>query len=149
MNAQQSNEIGALLLRIALGVIFVAHSLYLKMIVFGLPGTADYFASIGLPKFLAYVVFAAEAGGGLALIAGAYARVVALLLVPIALGATWAHLGSGWLFENEGGGWEYPLFLAVMLLVQFFIGDGALALKRSPPLAAPLAAVTGERARSA
>lgn len=133
MSAQHSAQVGALLLRVTLGVIFIAHSLYLKMVVFGLPGTAQFFASIGLPEFLAYVVFVAEAVGGVALIVGAYARVAALLLVPIALGATWVHLGSGWLFQNEGGGWEYPMFLAVALLVQFLIGDGALAWRRSPP----------------
>jgi putative oxidoreductase len=134
MTAHQANRVGAWLLRVSLGVIFIAHSLYLKLAVFGLPGTAQYFASIGLPEFLAYVVFLAEALGGIALILGAYVRVAALLLVPVALGATWAHLGSGWLFQNPGGGWEYPLFLAAALLVQFFIGDGVAALRGSPRL---------------
>ena len=77
-------------------------------------------------------MFAAEAVGGAALIAGAYTRLVAAALVPIALGATWAHLGAGWLFTNAGGGWEYPAMLAVALVVQFLIGDGALAWRRSP-----------------
>lgn len=38
----------------------------MKLVIFGLPGTAQFFASIGLPGFLAYVVFAAEAMGGIA-----------------------------------------------------------------------------------
>lgn len=132
-----SQQSGALVLRSALGVIFLAHSVYLKAIVYGLPGTAQFFASLGLPEVLAYVVFAAEALGGIALIAGIQARWVALLLVPIALGATWAHAGAGWLFTNEGGGWEYPLFLTAALIAQSLIGDGALALSRSAPLHAP------------
>jgi putative oxidoreductase len=129
MSTQSSQQAGALLLRVALGVVFLAHSAYLKLVVFGLPGTAEFFASIGLPALLAYLVFAAEALGGVALISGVHTRAVALALIPIALGATWAHLGAGWLFSNEGGGWEYPLFLTVALGVQAFFGDGALALK--------------------
>ena len=49
------------LLRVTLGVMFLAHSVVLKLFTFGLAGTAGYFASIGLPGGLAYVVFAAEA----------------------------------------------------------------------------------------
>jgi len=124
-------ELGALLLRLSLGAIFIAHSLYLKLVVFTLPGTAQFFESIGLPGSLAYLVFAAEAAGGVALVLGLYARYVALALVPIALGATWAHHGAGWLFSNQGGGWEYPLFLALALLVQFLVGDGRYTLKTS------------------
>ena len=131
MTESRSNDLGAALLRISLGIIFVAHGLYLKVFVFTLPGTAQFFDSLGLPPILAYVVFVAETAGGLALLLGIYARWAALLLIPVALGATWAHLGAGWLFSNTGGGWEYPLFLAVTLAVQVLIGDGAWALRRS------------------
>ncbi len=125
---------GALLLRLALGTMFVAHAL-LKYFVFTLPGTAKFFASLGLPEFFGYIVFAAELGGGILLIAGVYARVVALALVPILLGATWAHAGNGWLFTDPNGGWEYPLFLTVTALALALIGDGALALKPTPVFA--------------
>ena len=54
---------GALVLRIALGAMFLAHSVYLKYFVFTLPGTAKFFESLGLPGFSAYAVFAAEAVG--------------------------------------------------------------------------------------
>ena len=110
-----------------LGTMFVAHAL-LKLLVFTLPGTAQFFASIGLPPALGYVVFAAELVGGALLIAGVYTRAVALALVPVLLGAVWAHAGNGWLFTNANGGWEYPLFLTVAALVQASIGDGAYAL---------------------
>jgi len=118
----------ALMLRIALGAMFLAHSLWLKLVVFTLPGTAQFFDSIGLPALLAYVVFAMETLGGIALILGLGARWVALALVPILLGATWAHAGNGWLFTNSGGGWEYPLFLTIAAAVQALLGDGAYAL---------------------
>ena len=58
-------------------------------------------------------------------------RWVALALVPILLGATWVHSGNGWLFSAEGGGWEYPFFLALAAVVQALLGDGAHALKAS------------------
>ena len=119
----------ALILRVALGVMFVAHGLVLKAFVFGLPGTAQFFESLGLPGAFAYLVFAAETLGGIALILGVKTRLVALALVPILLGATWVHAGNGWLFSAQGGGWEYPVFLAVAVVVQALLGDGAYALK--------------------
>ncbi len=130
MSQSTRQDVGALLLRVSLGIVFLAHSAYLKLFVFTLPGTAQFFDSIGLPGQLAYLVFAAEAVGGIALILGAWTRWVALALVPVALGATWAHLGAGWLFSNQGGGWEYPLFLTVTLVVQYFLGDGALSVRK-------------------
>ena len=120
----------ALVLRVSLGVMFIAHSLYLKVMVFTIPGTVQFFESIGLPGFSAYLVIAAEAIGGIALVLGIYTRPVALALVPVLLGALWVHSGNGWLFTAKGGGWEYPLFLAVAAIVQALLGDGALAMKK-------------------
>ena len=106
--------------------------LILKLVVvFTLPGTAQFFTSIGLPSLLAYIVFTIEVICGAALILGVYTRYAALALIPIALGATWAHFGAGWLFTNEGGGWEYPLFLSIALAVQALLGSGAFALRKS------------------
>jgi putative oxidoreductase len=119
----------ALLLRVALGVMFLAHGLWLKAFVFTLPGTVQFFESIGLPGFLAYATFAAETAGGILLILGIGSRWVALGLMPVLLGAVWAHSGNGWLFTNQGGGWEYPLFLAVSALALGLLGDGAYALR--------------------
>lgn len=124
----------ALLLRVTLGTVLIAHGLYLKMFVFTLPGTAQFFGSLGLPPALAYVVFAMETIGGVMLILGTWSRWVATALVPVLLGATWAHASSGWLFTNQGGGWEYPAFLAVAAVVQALLGDGALALRRGRSL---------------
>lgn len=131
MNNLALTDYGTTLLRISLGTVLVAHSVYLKLIVFTLPGTAQFFSSIGLPGSLAYLVFAIEALAGVALILGIQSRWAALLVVPVLLGATWAHAGAGWLFSNEGGGWEYPLFLTVAALAQSLLGDGALALAKS------------------
>ena len=109
--------VGNTLLRVALGIMFIAHSVVLKYFTFTLAGTAQYFASIGLPAFLAYVVFAVEAIGGVLLVLGIATRWVAIALIPVLLGAMWVHLGNGWVFNAPNGGWEYPLFLIVISLV--------------------------------
>lgn len=118
----------ALVLRLTLGVAFIAHGL-LKVLVFTVPGTVQFFGSLGLPAFVAYATIAAELTGGALLILGVYTRWVALALVPILLGAAWTHWGNGWVFSAQGGGWEYPVFWAMTLIVQALLGDGAYALK--------------------
>ena len=129
MNEQQLNQAGIFILRVSLGVVLIAHSLYLKLVVFSLPGTAQFFAAIGLPAYLAYVVFAIEAIAGMALVLGIKTRFFAAITVPVLMGATWAHFGNGWLFTNASGGWEYPAFLSLAALAQAFLGDGALAIR--------------------
>ena len=129
------------LLRVALGVMFIAHSLLLKLFVVTLPGTAQFFTSIGLPGWFAYVVFAAEAAGGILLVLGIQTRWVALGLAPILAGATWAHWGNGWMFGYENGGWEYPLYLTLLAVCQFMLGDGRYALVPSRPIGAVIPAL--------
>lgn len=132
----------ALILRVSMGVMFLAHGLLLKVMTFGVAGTAGFFQSIGYPALLAYAVIAAEIVGGLALILGAYVRVVSLALVPVMIGATLQHLPAGWLFSAQGGGWEFPAFWTVALLVQALLGPGrfAMAEERWPARAALKAA---------
>jgi len=117
----------ALVLRVALGVMFIAHAL-LKVLVFTVPGTVAFFESVGLPGAFAYATIAAEILGGVALIAGFQVRWVAAALIPVLLGATWVHSGNGWLFTSAKGGWEYPAFLTVAALVQSLLGAGAFAV---------------------
>ena len=97
-------DYAALLLRVSLGVMFLAHGLVLKVMTFGLAGTAGYFESIGYPALFAYLVILAEIVGGLMLIFGAYVRVVSLALLPVLIGATLEHLSAGWVFTASGGG---------------------------------------------
>lgn len=140
MTQHQLSQTAIFLLRVSLGVMFLAHSLVLKLMVFTLAGTARYFESIGFPGWTAYAVFGAEAIGGIMLVLGIQARWVALALLPILAGATWVHFGNGWMFGNPNGGWEYPAYLTVLSIAQFMLGDGALALIRSSPLPAGEAA---------
>jgi len=119
---------GIALLRVSLGLMFIAHSVLLKYFTYTLAGTAQFFESIGLPGPLAYVVFTMEAVGGVLLVLGVQTRVVAAALVPVLLGATWAHAGNGWVFSGANGGWEYPLYLSVLAAAQVLLGSGAFAL---------------------
>ncbi|MCB1607268.1 MAG: DoxX family protein [Xanthomonadales bacterium] len=126
----QNSDYAALVLRLSLGVMFVAHGL-LKLLVFGLAGTAGFFESIGFPGWTAYLVAPAEVLIGIALILGVYSRWVALASLPILGGALWVHAGNGWLFSNANGGWEFPLFLIASALVVALLGDGRIAAVRS------------------
>ncbi len=119
---------GALALRVALGVMFIAHA-WLKFATFTMPGFEGFLAQVGLPTILAWPIVLAELVGGIALILGVYARAVAVLLLPVLLGALSIHAGNGWVFNAPNGGWEYPAFLAAASVVQALVGDGALAIR--------------------
>ena len=118
-----------LLLRVSLGVMFLAH-VALKIFVFTVPGFVGYFASLGLPAIVAYGTIALELLGGIALILGIYVSWVALPLAIEVLGTiVLVHGANGWLFTNKGGGWEYPAFWTVGLIALYLLGDGAFALR--------------------
>ena len=118
----------ATLLRVSLGAMYIAHSLILKYFTYTLPGTAQFFESLGLPAALAYATFWAELIGGTLLVLGIASRWVVLALLPILIGATWTHAGNGWVFSAQNGGWEYPLFLIAASVVQALLGEGRYAL---------------------
>lgn len=130
----------ALLLRLSLGSVFLAHGLLLKVFTYGFEGTLGFFASLGLPAIAAYLVIFGEILGGLALIFGVLVRPAALGLALIAFGSIWPHASAGWLFSNPGGGWEFPLFLAVASLAQAMLGAGRYRLALPAFVPAPLRA---------
>lgn len=132
MDDSAPTDIAASLLRVSLGIMFIAHSVLLKFFTFGLNGAAGYFQSLGLPGWFVYPIFAAEAIGGVLLVLGVQARWVALALIPVLIGTiVFEHGRRGWLFAAPGGGWEYPLFLIIVSIAVFLLGDGAFALRPS------------------
>jgi putative oxidoreductase len=134
MTHDRTAPFAALLLRTSLGALFLAHAA-MKIFVFTPAGTAQFFASVGVPPALAYVTIAAETLGGIALILGLATRVVAIALIPILLGAiATVHGSAGFFFDNAHGGWEYPAFWIVALVVQALVGDGAYALRAIAPV---------------
>ncbi len=132
MTDSRTAPYASLLLRLALGILFLAH-FSLKFFVFTPAGTAKFFASLGLPGGLAYVTMAVELIGAVALILGIYARVAAIVLIPVLLGAIFTvHGPAGFFFTNPNGGWAFPAFWIVGLLALALTGDGKFALKPTP-----------------
>lgn len=121
----RSVRAAAALLRLSLGATMLAHSLVLKLMVFGMAGTVGYFVKTGYPAALAYVVTFGEIAAGLALILGVAVRWASLGLIPILAGATFTVAPNGWVFDAPGGGWEFPAFLVVAAIVQALLGKGA------------------------
>ena len=129
MTTQTTTPYAALVLRIALGTMFIAHAL-LKIFVFTPEGTVGFFASLGVPGWFAYPTMAIELIGGVMLVLGIKTRLVSVALIPVLIGTiVLVHGAKGWLFTNEGGGWEYPLFLIAALIAQSLLGNGAITLK--------------------
>lgn len=122
----------ALILRLSLGILFLAHA-GLKIFVFTPAGTAGFFSSLGLPGWLAYVTIAWELAGALALILGVLPRLAAIVMIPVLLGAiATVHGPAGFFFNNPNGGWEFLAFWIVGLLALALIGDGPYALRPTP-----------------
>ncbi|MGE5465724.1 MAG: DoxX family protein [Methanocella sp.] len=133
---RQTAPLAAFILRVSLGVMYLTHALVLKVGTFGMAGTVQFFQSLGLPGWTAYATVIAEVVGGVLLVLGVGSRYVALALSPVLLGALAVHWGNGWVFSAPNGGWEYPLYLIVLSVVQALLGDGAYALSARPATAA-------------
>lgn len=129
---QRTASYGALLLRLSLGFLFLAH-LYWKFFIRpgGLDGWWGVFAANGYPWFVPWYAISAEFAGAFLLIPGIYARWVSLYAAPFMIGA--AHfwmVRKGFFFTGVGA--ELPIAWTIMLLVQALLGDGPYALKPSP-----------------
>lgn len=137
----------ALVLRVTLGVLFLAHA-SLKLFVFTPAGTAKYFGSLGFPPELAYVVMTVEVLSGVALILGIWTRYAALAGIPVLLGAIFTvHGAAGFFFTNPKGGWEFPAVWAIALVAQALLGDGAYALRPSRDVEAGSGQLSGAHSR--
>ena len=133
MSTTRTAPYAILFLRLVLGGLFLAHCA-IKFFMFTPAGTAAYFVSLGLPPMLAYITMLWEALGGLALIFGIWPRWAALAVVPILIGAiVTVHAKAGFLFSNDGGGWEFPALWIAALLVLAGLEDGPATLLPSPP----------------
>ena len=130
------NDVAALLMRLALGVVFVAHGAQ-KVLGwwggFGAGATIQGFSKMGMPPVLTILVMAAEFGGGLLLIIGFLTRLAAFGIGCVMLGAiVLVHSKVGffmnWMGNQKGEGFEYHLLalgLAIALLIK---GGGALSV---------------------
>lgn len=116
------SELGALIVRIVLGVTFLLHGL--QKFQSGIEKAAGFFQSIGLPGFLAYAVGGIELIGGICMILGLGVRVFGALFSIIMLGAILTvKLSQGFV-----GGYELDLALFAMSLHLLISGNRVLAV---------------------
>jgi len=132
MFSENNTGKAAALLRVTSGGFLLAHGL-IKLLVFTPGGTVAFFESIGFPGFLAYPVMAGEIVLGIAMVIGFRTRLAALAAVPIMIGATVPHAGNGFLFSSPNGGWEFPVFWTLVLIVVALLGGGAWAVDGAGP----------------
>lgn len=110
-----------LVLRVVLGVIFVAHG-YPK-IMGGMHHHVQMVQGLGLPGWLAYPSAGAEFFGGLMVLLGAATRIgAALILADMAVAIWKVHLHQG-----LRGGLEFPLSLAAIAFALIFFGAGPIS----------------------
>jgi putative oxidoreductase len=120
-------DLGILILRVAVGAVMFTHGL-LKPLVFTLPGTMEFFEKNGFPGWTAIPVFIPELVCGGFLMVGLLSRWAAAALIPVMIGALMVHWPHGWMFDRQGGGWEYIAFLTTALLSIIALGDGRFSL---------------------
>ncbi|WP_306519600.1 DoxX family protein [Rheinheimera sp.] len=119
---------GALLLRVPVGIIFVAHGaqkLFGWFGGYGLEGTGGWMESIGLAPgvLMAFLAGAAEFFGGLALILGLLTRPAAFALSIAMLVAIFSvHFSNGLFMSNNG--YEFGLALLAASASLMFSGAG-------------------------
>lgn len=130
-SSKRSEDLGRLILRLALATVFIFHGSQKLFGAFGGPGLegfAGYLSSLGvpLPGLNALLAALSELLGGLALLTGLGARLMGIPLVITMLVASFtAHSG----FNAQSGGMEYPLTLALATAALSLIGPGAYVLK--------------------
>ncbi|MFC4324232.1 DoxX family protein [Litchfieldia salsa] len=114
---KDKKNIGALLLRVVLGVIFIGHGA--EKFQGGIGNIAGWFDSIGLPGFLAYIVASIELVGGIAILLGFATRIIGGLFVLVLLGAiVTVQLAAGFI-----GGYAYDL--ALLAISAYFLLNGS------------------------
>jgi|SRR3990167_3900762 len=127
-----SDDIGAFVARITLGVVMLPHGLQKLLGLFGgagFSGTVEFFVSSGIPAFVAILIIIGESFGAIGLIAGFLSRLAALGITVIMLGAiVTVHLQNGF-FMNWGGtaageGFEFHLLAVGLGLIVLIKGGG-------------------------
>jgi len=123
---------GALVLRLFLGVVYIAHA-YLALVVMGPAKAIDYQRAlhIPLPEIGVWYLILAHGVGGLLLLLGVLVRWAALANVPVMAGALWfVHLPQGFFIFGGKNGYEYVLLLLGATIAQALLGPGAFTLKK-------------------
>ncbi len=127
MKPSTSLDRGLLLVRLALGLVFVMHG-WQKLTVFGPAGTAAFLAQVHVPvpHVNAFLITGTELLGGLALITGTLTRVAAALLAfSMTVAIATVHIANGFFLPN---GYEFALTLLLVNVGLVLTGAGAYAV---------------------
>ena len=118
------HPLALLVLRLGLGIIMTAHGW--QKLSFGLGKFMGFLANIGVPGWMAYLVVAAEFGGGILLVLGLLTRLAALsIVIDMAVAISKVHWKNG---LTGPGGTEFPLACAVIAFALIFLGAGPISL---------------------
>ncbi len=131
--ATESDDYSALVARVFLGIIIIPHGLQKMFGWFGgggIEGTTAFFASLGLPSFVVYLVMIAEVLGGISLLIGFLSRFSAFILaIVLGYAALTIHSSVGffmnWNGTLAGEGYEFHLLFIGLALVTMIRGSGA------------------------
>lgn len=123
MHRLHSPDWASLLLRIALGAVFI-NAGWLKLMDMGM--TTEFFDSMGLAGWMAYLVAYCEFIGGILLVLGLFARYVGVVLGIIMLVATFLMAENG--FSLAKGGFEYTFVLLLASLAIVTLGAGRFSI---------------------
>lgn len=121
-------DIALLLLRLVLGLVFVAHG-FDKFFRTGIVETTGQFSAAGVPqpKLSAYLTAVSESVGGSLLVVGILTTFVAGALALLVCAALYfVHLTEGLFVVNNGI--EYPLVMVVALFMIVVFGAGRASL---------------------
>ena len=123
---------GILVLRLGIGIMFLAHGLQMALGLFGGPGVKGFsgmLSSLGFVPalFWSYVASYTVLIGGLLLIIGVQTRPAAILLLIFILTAgIKVHLSKGFFLSN--GGIEYTFVIAAACLSIILLGPGKFSI---------------------
>jgi putative oxidoreductase len=133
------NDVAFTILRIVLGVVFLAHGSQKMLGLFGGYGfhaTMGFFTHMGMPAAVAFLIICTEFFGGLGLIFGLLTRIAALGIAGLMIGAIFmVHLPNGffmnWAGNQKGEGIEYHLLVLAVAAALLLRGAGAFSVDRA------------------
>ena len=125
--ANRLQPLGLLVLRLALGTVMIAHG-YQK-IANHLQNISGMLHGLQIPQWMAYLVVAAEFGGGILLVAGFLTRIAAIaIFLDMAVAISRVHLHNGLMGSKSGPGYEFPMVCAAIAFSLIWSGAGPIAI---------------------
>lgn len=136
---QTDDDVGMLIVRLALGIVMFPHGAQKLLGWFGgggFSGTMQGMTQMGLPAVIVFLVIVFEFFGSLSLITGFLGRVGAFGIFCVMVGAVLTvHLHNGffmnWMGTQKGEGFEYHLLAIGIAIAVMIKGSGAFSIDRS------------------